>query len=101
MNNTKIITSEYVSYGHPDKVADQISDALLDEYLIQDRDTRAGIETMIKDNVVVIGGEVKSNATIDIENVVRSAIDSIDYPESHNLSGDDIKIINLIGKQSP
>ena len=53
MNNTKIITSEYVSYGHPDKVADQISDALLDEYLTQDRDTRAGIETMIKDNVVV------------------------------------------------
>ena len=66
MNNTKIITSEYVSYGHPDKVADQISDALLDEYLAQDRDTRAGIETMIKDNVVVIGGEVKSNAKIDI-----------------------------------
>ena len=101
MNNTKIITSEYVSYGHPDKVADQISDALLDEYLTQDRDTRAGIETMIKDNVVVIGGEVKSKARIDIEDIVRSAIDSIDYPESHNLSGDDIKIINLIGKQSP
>lgn len=101
MNNTKIITSEYVSYGHPDKVADQISDALLDEYLTQDRDTRAGIETMIKDNVVVIGGEVKSNATIDIENVVRSTIDTINYPESHNLRGDNIKIINLIGKQSP
>ena len=84
MNNTKIITSEYVSYGHPDKVADQISDALLDEYLTQDRDTRAGIETMIKDNVVVIGGEVKSKARIDIEDIVRSAIDSIDYPESHN-----------------
>ena len=84
MNNTKIITSEYVSYGHPDKVADQISDALLDEYLTQDRDTRAGIETMIKDNVVVIGGEVKSNARIDIEDIVSSAIDSIDYPESHN-----------------
>ena len=78
MNNTKIITSEYVSYGHPDKVADQISDALLDEYLTQDRDTRAGIETMIKDNVVVVGGEVKSKARIDIEDIVRSAIDSID-----------------------
>ena len=100
MNNTKIITSEYVSYGHPDKVADQISDALLDEYLTQDRDTRAGIETMIKDNIVVLGGEVKSKAKIDIENIVRSTIDSINYPESHNLNGDDIKIINLIGKQS-
>lgn len=101
MNNTKIITSEYVSYGHPDKVADQISDALLDEYLTQDRDTRAGIETMIKDNVVVIGGEVKSKAKIDIEDIVRRTIDIINYPESHKLSGDDIKIINLIGKQSP
>ena len=100
MNNTKIITREYVSYGHPDKVADQISDALLDEYLTQDRDTRAGIETMIKDNIVVLGGEVKSKAKIDIENIVRSTINSINYPESHNLNGDDIKIINLIGKQS-
>lgn len=100
MNNTKIITSEYVSYGHPDKVADQISDALLDVYLETDCDTRAGIETMIKDNIVVLGGEVKSNAKIDVEDVVRNVIDSIGYPESHKLSGSDIKIINLIGKQS-
>lgn len=101
MNSTKIITSEYVSYGHPDKVADQISDALLDAYLEKDCDTRAGIETMIKDNIVVLGGEVKSNAKIDVENIVRNVVNIIGYPESHKLSGDDIKIINLIGKQSP
>lgn len=95
-----VITSEYVSYGHPDKVADQVSDALLDEYLMQDSDTRAGIEVMIKDNVVILGGEVKSDAEINVENVVRSVIDKIGYPKSHNLSGKDIKIINLLGTQS-
>lgn len=98
--STKVITSEFVSYGHPDKVADQISDALLDAYVEGDKNTRAGIETMIKDNVVVLGGEVKSNAHIDVEDVVRCVMDKINYPKSHHLSGSDIKIINLIGGQS-
>ena len=49
----KTITSEFVSYGHPDKIADQIADAILDEYLKMDENTRAGIEVMVKDNVVV------------------------------------------------
>lgn len=100
MNTTKIITSEYVSYGHPDKVADQISDALLDLYLSKDANTRADIETMIKDNIVVIGGEVKTNAIVDIEGDVRLVMDNVKYPDNHHLRGDDIKIINLIGKQS-
>lgn len=100
MNTTKIITSEYVSYGHPDKVADQISDALLDLYLSKDANTRAGIETMIKDNIVVLGGEVKTNAIVDIEGDVRLVMDNVKYPDNHHLHGDDIKIINLIGKQS-
>ena len=100
MKSTKVITSEFVSYGHTDKVADQISDALLDAYIEGDKNTRAGIETMIKDNVVVLGGEVKSNAHVDVEDVVRSVMDNINYPKSHHLSGSEIKIINLIGKQS-
>lgn len=100
MTNKKIITSEYVSYGHPDKVADQISDALLDAYIIQDPNTRAGIETMIKDNIIILGGEVKTCGEIDVENTVRDVMDSIKYPKSHNLRGKDVKIINLIGKQS-
>lgn len=100
MNNTKIITSEYVSYGHPDKVADQVSDALLDEYLSQDSDARAGIETMIKDNIVVVGGEVNTDAEINVEKIVRNVIDCVGYPDSHKLNGKDVKIINLIGEQS-
>lgn len=101
MKNSKIITSEFVSYGHPDKVADQISDALLDAYIESDKNTRAGIETMIKDNVVILGGEVKSKAHVDVDEAVRSVMDNISYPSSHHLSGAEIKIINLIGKQSP
>lgn len=100
MKDTKIITSECVSYGHPDKVADQISDALLDAYLGVDSNTRAGIEVMIKDNIIILGGEVKTNAKIDVENVARSIVESINYPESHNLKGENLKIVNLIGEQS-
>ena len=58
----RTVISEYVGLGHPDKVADLISDALLDEFLRFDTNTRAGIEVMIKDNIVVLGGEVKSTA---------------------------------------
>lgn len=97
----RTVISEYVGLGHPDKVADLISDALLDEFLRYDTNTRAGIEVMIKDNIVVLGGEVKSTAQIDYEKVVRATIDSVDYPANHHLTGDDIKVINLIGKQSP
>lgn len=101
MNNTKIVTSEYVSYGHPDKVADQVSDALLDDYLTLDSNTRAGIETMIKDNIIIVGGEVKTEATnVNIEQTVRNVLDLVNYPDSHKLHGNDIKIINLIGEQS-
>jgi S-adenosylmethionine synthetase len=97
----KTVICEYVGYGHPDKVADQISDALLDAFLEKDPNTRAGIEVMIKDNIVVLGGEVKSTAQIDYDHIVRETMDNVCYPDDHHLSGDDIKVINLIGKQSP
>jgi len=97
----RTVICEYVGLGHPDKVADQISDALLDAFLSKDPDTRAGIEVMIKDNIVVLGGEVKSKTQIDYEDIVRVTIDGIDYPANHHLTGEDIKVINLIGKQSP
>ena len=71
----KIITSEFVSSGHPDKIADVIGDALLDEYLKVDKDTRAGIEVMVKDNVVVLGGEVTSLAKIDYDTIIRNIYD--------------------------
>lgn len=100
MNMETIITSEYVSYGHADKVADQISDALLDAYIEEDENTHARIETMVKDNIVVVGGEVKSNSYVDVEKVIRIAMENVGYPETHNLNGNDIKIINLIDKKT-
>lgn len=97
----KTVVCESVGFGHPDKVADQVSDALLDAFLVQDLQTKAGIEVMIKDNIVVLGGEVNSRAKIDFDSVVRGVFANIPYPANHHLSPNEIKIINLIGKQSP
>lgn len=97
----KTIVSEFVSYGHPDKIADQIADAILDEYLKLDKNTRAGIEVMVKDNVVVLGGEISSKATVNYDTIVRYVFNDIKFPDNHHLNSDNIKIVNLIGKQSP
>lgn len=97
---SKIIASEYVSKGHPDKMADQVSDAILDECLRQDPNTRAGIEVLIKDNTIVLGGEVTTNANVDYEGIAKDVIESLHFPESHGLNRENIKVINLIGKQS-
>lgn len=97
----KTVVCEYVGFGHPDVVADQVSDALLDEFLKQDMNTRAGIEVMVKDNIVVLGGEVKSQGKIDYDSVVRRVFANLPYPANHHLLADEIKVINLIGKQSP
>lgn len=100
ISKNKFVVSECVSKGHPDKIADQIADAILDAYLEKDKKVRAGIEVMIKDNVVVLGGEISSNATINYDGVVRGVFKDLDFPENHHLSYNDIKIINLIGQQS-
>ena len=97
----RTVVCEYVGFGHPDAVADQVSDALLDEFLKQDPNTRAGIEVMVKDNIVVLGGEVKSQGKIDYDSTVRNVFDCLPYPANHHLSADEIKVLNLIGKQSP
>ena len=97
----RTVVCEYVGFGHPDKVADQVSDALLDEFLKQDPNTRAGIEVMVKDNIVVLGGEVKSQGKIDYDSTVRSVFENLPYPANHHLSAENIKVVNLIGKQSP
>lgn len=97
----KVIVSEYTALGHPDKIADQISDSLLDAFLTLDPNAKTGIEVLVKDNVVVLGGEVNSTATIDYDHVVREVFRDLKFTPEHGLEPTNIKIINLIGKQSP
>ena len=74
-----IFNSESVSAGHPDKVCDQISDAILDAALDQDKNSRVAVETLVKDNQVVLAGEITTNAQIDYVDVVRKTILDIGY----------------------
>lgn len=103
--------SEYVSIGHPDKVADYISQYLLDRYIEFDPDTRYAVEVQIKDNFVTLGGEVTSKATFNAEQItdfVREAIREIGYTQdyqskwgaSNSISADDIVVSTHIGQQS-
>ena len=95
------ISSECVTNCHPDKMADRIADAILDEYVKKDEDARTGIEVMVKDNVVVLGGEVHSNAIVDCEDVVKKMYHHwFNFPKNHNLEPENLKIVNLIGRQS-
>lgn len=97
----RVIASEFVSWGHPDKIADQIADAILEKFLEKDKNTRAGIEVMVKDNIVVLGGEINTTAKVDYDTIVRDVFKTLPFPEDHGLQPENIKIINLIGKQSP
>lgn len=100
--NTFIFTSESVTKGHPDKVSDIISDSILDAYLEKDPYSRVAAETTVKNNTVVLLGEVSSSAEIDVETVVRKAIREIGYNrEELGFNADTVKIINLLDKQSP
>ena len=97
-----IFTSESVSAGHPDKIADQISDAVLDAILKQDKHARVACETLVKTGMVLIAGEVTTTAWVDIENLARHVINDIGYNHSeYGFDGDTCAIINAIGKQSP
>lgn len=92
----KIITSECVFRGHPDKIADQISDRILDECLAQDKNSRVAVETLIKNNLIVLAGEVTTNANISYKNVALSVLKDLGY---ENL--DNFEFIIEISKQSP
>ena len=97
-----LFTSESVSEGHPDKVADQISDALLDEFLVRDPKSHTGIETLVTTGQVVIAGEVSSDAYIDIHSVVRNVIDRIGYNRgAYRFDCDSCGILSAIHEQSP
>ena len=96
-----IFTSESVSAGHPDKVCDQISDAILDAALAQDKNSRVAVETLVKDNHVVLAGEITTGAKIDYDSIVRSTINSIGYDkDEYGFNGATCDITNLLGEQS-
>ena len=97
-----LFTSESVSEGHPDKVADQISDAVLDAIIAQDPRARVACETMVKTGVAIVAGEVTTSAWIDLEALTRKVILDIGYDSSRvGFDGATCGVLNLIGKQSP
>lgn len=101
MNHTTLFTSESVSEGHPDKVADQISDAILDELIRKDPKARVACETLVKTGMVLVAGEITTTAWVDIESVARHMVNEIGYdsPE-YGFTGDSCAILTAIGKQS-
>ena len=102
MSNWHLFTSESVSEGHPDKVADQISDAILDAILAQDKKARVACETLVKTGMVVLAGEVTTEAWVDAEAVVRQTIKEIGYNSSEmGFDWESCAVLSAIGKQSP
>jgi len=102
MAESTLFTSESVSEGHPDKMADQISDAILDALLEQDKSSRVACETMIKTGMVVVAGEITTEAYVDIEDIVRGVVNDIGYNNSESgFDSNTCAVLNGIGKQSP
>ena len=102
MSEYAVFTSESVSEGHPDKMADQISDAILDAIIKDDRDARVAVETMVKTGMAVVAGEVTTSTYVDLEDVVRDVILDIGYDSSDvGFDGASCAVLNAIGKQSP
>ncbi len=101
MPEYSVFTSESVSEGHPDKMADQISDAILDAMLAQDPESRVACETLIKTGVVVVAGEIRTGADVDVDKLVRGVIADIGYDQAD--TGFDLEsctVINALGMQS-
>ena len=101
-NKTYLMTSESVGEGHPDKMADQISDAILDAILAQDKGCRVAVETLVKTGLVVLGGEITTTADVDYEAIARRTIKRIGY-DKEELGFDDqsCEVLVAISKQSP
>lgn len=97
-----LFTSESVSEGHPDKIADQISDAVLDAILEQDKKARVACETYVKTGMVMVGGEITTDAWVDIEEITRNTVREIGYTSSEmGFDADSCAVLNVVGKQSP
>ena len=96
-----LFSSESVSEGHPDKVADQISDAILDQFLAYDPQARCAVESFVTTGQVVIMGEVKSNAYIDLQTMARRTINKIGYTKSeYQFDGNSCGVLTAIHEQS-
>ena len=97
-----LFTSESVSEGHPDKIADQISDALIDNFLAFDRESKVACETLVTTGQVILAGEVKSKAYLDVQQIARDVINKIGYTKSEYMfNGDSCGVISCIHEQSP
>jgi len=95
-------SSESVCEGHPDKISDQISDAILDEYLRDDKYSKVACETFVTTNLCIIGGEISSRSDINYEKIIRNTISEIGYnKEEMGFDSENIKIMNLLHEQSP
>ncbi len=101
MSRMQLLTSESVSAGHPDKMADQISDTILDAILAQDKHGRVACETLVKTGMVIVAGEVTTNAVVDIEELVRQRVKAIGYDDpSYGFDGETCAVMIALGKQS-
>jgi len=99
--NDYLFTSESVAEGHPDKMADQISDAILDAILLQDPWGKVACECLVKTGVAIVAGEISTHAAVDIEQIVRNTIKEIGYDHSRlGFDGHTCGVLNIIGKQS-
>ena len=102
MAEAHLFTSESVSEGHPDKIADQISDAVLDALLAQDTSARVACETLVKTGMVLVAGEITTTAWVDLEDIVRQTVREIGYNSSDmGFDWESCAVLNAIGKQSP
>lgn len=101
MSETSLFTSESVSEGHPDKMADQISDAILDALLTEDKAARVACETMVKTGMVLVAGEITTDAYVDVEKIVRQVVNEIGYNNSESgFDSNTCSVLNAIGQQS-